>query len=44
MTKVLADIPNKETMFSIYEAIDDMFDHHLRTASSYEELEKILDE
>lgn len=38
------DIPNKESMSSIYEAIDDMHDHHLKAASSYEELEKILDE
>ena len=44
MTKVLADMPNKETMSSIYEAIADMSDHHLKVASSYEELEKILDE
>ena len=42
MTKVLADMPNKETMSSIYEAIADMSDHHLKVASSYEELEKIL--
>ena len=39
-----ADMPNKETMSSIYEAIADMSDHHLKVASSYEELEKILDE
>lgn len=38
------DIPNKESMSSIYEAIDDMHDHHLKAASSYEGLEKILDE
>ena len=38
------DMPNKETMSSIYEAIADMSDHHLKVASSYEELEKILDE
>lgn len=44
MTKMLADMPNKETMSSIYEAIADMSDHHLKVASSYEELEKILDE
>ena len=44
MTKVLADMPNKETMSSIYEAIADMSDHHLKVASSYEELEKILNE
>lgn len=35
---------SKETMSSIYEAIADMSDHHLKVASSYEELEKILDE
>lgn len=39
MTK---DIPNKETMISILEAIDDMKDNHLLKASNYEELEKIL--
>lgn len=39
MTK---DIPNKETMKSILEAIDDMNDNHLPKASNYEELEKIL--
>ena len=33
MTKVLADMPNKETMSSIYEAIADMSDHHLKVAS-----------
>ena len=38
------NIPNKETMSSIYEAINDMNDHHLKAASSCEELEKILDE
>lgn len=38
------DMPNKETMSSIYEAIADMSDHHLKVASSYEELEKILNE
>ena len=38
------DMPNKETMSSIYEAIADMSEHHLKVASSYEELEKILDE
>lgn len=32
MTKVLADMPNKETMSSIYEAIADMSDHHLKVA------------
>ena len=37
-------MPNKETMSSIYEAIADMSGHHLKVASSYEELEKILDE
>lgn len=40
MTK---DIPNKETMMSILEAIDDMKDNHLQKANSYDELEKILD-
>lgn len=40
MTK---DIPNKETMKSILEAIDDMNDNHLQKANSYNELEKILD-
>lgn len=44
MIKNQADILNKETISSICEAIDDMFDHHLKAASSYEELEKILDE
>ena len=44
MTKALTDIPNKETMSSIYEAIADMSEHHLKVASSYEELEKILNE
>ena len=37
-------MPNKESMSSIYEAIADMSDHHLKVASSYEELEKILNE
>lgn len=37
------DIPNQETMMSILEAVDDMKDNHLQKASSYEELEKILD-
>lgn len=44
MIKNPADILNKETISSICEAIDDMSDHHLKVASSYEELEKILDE
>lgn len=39
MTK---DIPNKQTMESILEAVDDMKDNHLQKASNYEELEKIL--
>lgn len=37
------DIPNKKSMESIFEAIDDMKDHHLKSAKSYEELEKILE-
>lgn len=37
------DVPNKETMMSIFEAVDDMKDHHLQKANSYNELEKILD-
>lgn len=41
MTK---DIPNKESMESIFEAIDDMKNHHLKSAENYEELEKILEE
>lgn len=36
------DIPNKKTMESILEAIDDMNDNNLPRASNYEELEKIL--
>ena len=36
------DVPNKETMMSIFEAVDDMKDHHLQKASNYDELEKIL--
>lgn len=36
------DIPNKQTMESILEAIDDVKDNHLQKASSYDELEKIL--
>lgn len=37
-------IPNVETMASIDEAIDDMKSPHLKSASSYDELEKLLDE
>ena len=37
-------IPNAETMSSIDEAIDDMKKPHLKGASSYDELEKLLDE
>lgn len=40
MTK---DIPNRESIESIFEAIDDMKNHQLKSASSYEELEKILE-
>ena len=29
------DVPNKETMMSIFEAVDDMKDHHLQKANSY---------
>lgn len=36
-------IPNKESIESIFEAIDDMKNHQLKSASSYEELEKILE-
>lgn len=35
---------NKSVMESIDEAIDDMHDHHLQKAGSYDELEKILNE
>lgn len=38
------DIPNKESMESIFEAIDDIKDHHLKSAENYEKLEKILEE
>lgn len=38
------DIPNKESMTSIFEAINDIKDHHLKSAKNYEELEKILEE
>lgn len=37
-------IPNAETMASLDEAIEDIKDPHLKGASSYEELEKLLDE
>lgn len=37
-------IPNTETMASLDEAIEDIKDPHLKGASSYEELEKLLDE
>lgn len=37
-------IPNTETMLSIDEAVDDMKKPHLKSASSYDELEKLLDE
>ncbi|GGI63203.1 damage-inducible protein J [Limosilactobacillus caviae] len=37
-------IPNAETMSSIDEAIDAMKKPHLKGASSYDELEKLLDE
>lgn len=36
------DIPNKQTMESILEAIDDMKDNHLQKANTSDELEKIL--
>lgn len=35
--------PNKESMKSIFEAIDDIKDHHLKSAENYEKLEKILE-
>ena len=38
------NIPNKESMESIFEAIDDMKNHHLKSAKNCEELEKILEE
>lgn len=37
-------IPNMNTISSINEAIDDIKDPHLKGASSYEELEKLLNE
>ena len=37
-------IPNAETMLSISEAVDDLNDHKLKGASSYDELEKLLNE
>ena len=37
-------IPNAETMSSINEAVDDLKNHQLAGASSYNELEKLLDE
>ena len=37
-------IPNAETMSSINEAVDDLSKHKLKGASSYNELEKLLDE
>ena len=37
-------IPNAETMSSINEAVDDLSDHKLKGASSYDELEKLLNE
>lgn len=37
-------IPNAETMKSVNEAIDDIKNPHLKRASSYKELEKLLDE
>lgn len=42
--KKMNETINKSVMDSIDEAIDDMHDHHLRKASSYDELEKILNE
>lgn len=38
----MTDKLNKETFQSLLEAIDDIKDHHLPKASTYEELEKIL--
>lgn len=38
------EIPNAETMSSINEAVDDLSNHKLKGASSYDELEKLLDE
>ena len=43
-TKVDSRVINAETMLSINEAIDDMKKPHLKSASSYDELEKLLDE
>jgi DNA-damage-inducible protein J len=37
-------IPNVQTMSSIDEAVDDLNTHKLKSASSYDELEKLLDE
>lgn len=37
-------IPNAETMSSINEVIDDMKKPYLKGVSSYDELEKLLDE
>lgn len=37
-------IPNAETISSIDEAIDDMKKSHLKSASSYDELAKLLNE
>ncbi|WP_076459430.1 type II toxin-antitoxin system RelB/DinJ family antitoxin [Limosilactobacillus caccae] len=37
-------IPNAETMSSIDEAINDMKDSHLKSANSYDDLEKLLNE
>lgn len=42
--KMLNKPVNESVMDSLYEAIDDMHDHHLKKASSYDELEKILNE
>lgn len=36
-------IPNAKTMSSINEAVDDLNDRKLKGASSYDELEKLLD-
>lgn len=37
-------VPNSRTMAAINEVIDDIKDPHLKAASTYEELEKLLDE
>lgn len=37
-------IPNAETMASIDEALDDMKDPHLKSASTYKELKDLLNE